>query len=110
LTLLVKKRKVREYLLSRSHPIGRLKAAFFGTLGFELESLPDLRAALQAHALAGEVVDREATPYGTKYVVEGVLRGPRRSALVRSVWIHEGSGPVLRLITAYPASREANDD
>jgi hypothetical protein len=34
----VDERKVREYLLSRAHPIGRFKAAFFARAGFEAEN------------------------------------------------------------------------
>jgi hypothetical protein len=33
----VDERKVREYLLSPSHPVGRFKAKFFGSIGFAPE-------------------------------------------------------------------------
>jgi hypothetical protein len=109
-TLLVEATKIREYLLSPTHPVGRLKAVFFGSLGFGQDSPGDLAAALEVHAASGRVVDHVITPYGTKFVVEGELVGPRRSARVRSVWIGEGSERSLRLITSYPAPVETNDD
>jgi hypothetical protein len=106
--VVVEERKVRDYLLSPTHPIGRLKAAFFGTLGFGPEDPTDLVNALEAHASGGEVMGRESTRYGTKYVVEGELRGPVGSARVRSVWIADHSGGILRLVTAYPAPKEGS--
>lgn len=106
--VLVEERKVRDYLLSSTHPIGRLKAAFFGTLGFGPENPRDLENALEAHASGGKVVDRESTQYGTKYVVEGELRRPVGRARVRSVWIADRSGGILRLVTAYPAPKEGS--
>jgi hypothetical protein len=56
--VLVEERKVRDYLLSSTHPIARLKAAFFGTLGFGPENPRDLENALEEHASGGRVVDR----------------------------------------------------
>lgn len=105
---MVEERKVRDYLLSPAHPIGRLKAAFFGTLGFDPENPMDLVKALEAHASSGEVVNRESTRYGTKYVVEGEIPGPVGTARVRSVWIADRPGGILRLVTAYPAPKEGS--
>ena len=36
--------KVRTYLLSSSHPVGRFKARFFRSLGFTEENWPELNA------------------------------------------------------------------
>ena len=107
-TILVQERKVRDYLLSSTHPIGRLKAVFFGTLGFDSDKPAELVKALEAHGLAGDVVDRQSTGYGTKYVVEGSVRGPVGTARLRSVWIAAESGGILRLVTAYPAPKEGS--
>jgi hypothetical protein len=30
--------KLREYVLSRVHPVGRFKAAFFAALGYEIDN------------------------------------------------------------------------
>jgi len=38
--------KVRDYLLSPSHPVGRFKAVFFAALGFSQADWPALRDAL----------------------------------------------------------------
>jgi len=106
--LVVEERKVREYLLSSTHPIGRVKGVFFGRLGFGPETPTELASALVAHAADGEVMDREPTRYGTKYLVEGELRGSDGSARVRSIWIADRLGGTLRLVTAYPAPKEGS--
>lgn len=42
--------KVRDYLLSESHPVGRFKAAFFKGLGFRADRWQDLESALRTHS------------------------------------------------------------
>lgn len=61
------------------------------------------RHALLAQAAAGEAEPGPATPYGRKYTVRGILRGPDgRSAPIVSVWIVLAGEQVPRLVTAYP--------
>ena len=98
-------RKLTNYLLSPSHPVGRSKARFFRSLGFEASDADALREELLTLARRGEVQETERTPYGTKYVVVGSLHTPGgEEAAVTTVWIVEASGPTApRLVTAYPA-------
>ena len=56
-------RKVRGYLLSRTHPIGRFKVAFFARAGFEAGNWADLVSQLRELAVRGEAVPSEATKY-----------------------------------------------
>jgi hypothetical protein len=94
--------KVRDYLLSPEHPVGRAKARFFATLGFRRAEWPDLRDALLAHA-RGEAERAGGGAHGQKYAVRGILQGPAgRSAPVVSVWIVLAGEEAPRLITAYP--------
>ncbi len=79
-------------------------------MGFRADRPSELATALVAQATMGELADQQITPYGTKYVVEGALAGPRGSARVRSVWIVEEPVESLRLITAYPVKEEAIHD
>jgi len=99
----VDREKVEAYLLSETHPIGRMKAAYFRRLGFDRSRPEDLIRALAELAVVGTVVDREETRYGIKYVVEGLLHGGRGTDLVRTVWLAETPDDPPRLITAYPA-------
>ena len=51
---LVDPAKVREYLLSPIHPVGRFKARFFATLGYTGENWLRLLADLSRIALSGD--------------------------------------------------------
>ncbi len=97
--------KVRDYLLSPEHPVGRAKARFFAALGFRQAEWAALRAALLAHAAAG--VAREVPSlYGRKFEVEGIVQGPTgREAAVVSVWIILPGAEAPRLVTAVPGER-----
>ena len=98
--------KVRDYLLSPEHPIGRGKARFFAALGFRQAEWPALQAALRAHGAAGEAT-AGLSPYGQKYEVAGILEGPSgRRASVVTVWIVERGEAAPRLVTAFPGERE----
>jgi hypothetical protein len=61
--------------------------------------------ALAKLAVAGTLVDRQATQHGIKYVVDGHLDGGRRTDRVRTVWLADTPEDPPRLITAYPAPR-----
>jgi hypothetical protein len=94
--------KVRDYLLSPEHPVGRAKARFFGALGFRRADWSALRDALLAHA-RGEAEPAGGGAHGQKYAVRGILQGPAgREAPVVSVWIVLTGEDVPRLVTAYP--------
>jgi hypothetical protein len=96
-------RKLLDYLLSPSHPVGGPKARFFRSAGFDDANVSSLEQGLIELARSGEVAEIEQTPHGTKYAVEGVLetpaRGPRR---IRTLWIIDAGGESPRFVTAYP--------
>ena len=95
--------KLRDYVLSRVHPVGRFKADFFASLGYETDNWEDLDRALRAAADQAEAELEERTPYGQKYRIRSILEGPAgRSAEIVSVWIilHEETAP--RLVTVMP--------
>jgi hypothetical protein len=51
----------------------------------------------------GDVAAEEPTPFGLKYVVDGVIDAPaRRSVGLRTIWISDQAGEPPRLVTAYP--------
>ena len=100
---IVDERKVREYLLSRSHPIGRLKAAFFARAGFEAKNWAALSSQLRELAVSGDATRGDAGEYGVKYLISGILKGPRGLGLeVTTVWLVPTGGGVPRLVTVYP--------
>jgi len=96
--------KMRDYLLSPAHPLGRFKARFFNSCGFSHERLAEFELALLTHLREAALVTTRPTEFGVKRVLHGPLRGPEGHVfLVRSVWFETGEGEPLRLVTAYPA-------
>ena len=95
--------KLRDYLLSSSHPVGRFKAAFFQSLGYTVTRRGDLEAAFRELAAAGEAELDEATEHGQKYRVAGLISGPEgRTACVVTVWIVLHGQEEPRFVTAFP--------
>jgi hypothetical protein len=81
--------KIREYLLSRKHPIGMHKASFFETLGYT------------------DAQPNRHNGYGQLFVVDGKLDGPSgKTAWVRTIWIILDGDRTPRLVTVYPGDRD----
>ena len=98
--------KVRDYLLSPTHPVGRFKASFFTALGYRQDRWQVLASDLQRLAITGDASQGDATAYGQKYEVRGNLIGPSgRSAGVVSVWIVRSTEAVPRFVTAFPVTK-----
>jgi hypothetical protein len=94
--------KLRDYLLSGSHPIGRYKATFFLNLGYSQEGWTQLELDLRA-VLSGVAEPADDSPYGQKFIVRGSLLGPSgRSARVITVWTILTGEAAPRFVTAYP--------
>ena len=95
--------KVRDYLLSSVHPVGRFKAVVFHALGYKTEEWERLRDDLLALALSTEAVPGQTSAFGQKYEVSGTLRGPNgREAKFTCVWLVPVDGEAPRFITAFP--------
>lgn len=102
--------KLRNYLLNSSHPDGSGKAAFFLRHGFTTDDLNVFRAALLRHAEENQVSRVEPSPFGTRYVIDGILHTPDgRQPWVRVVWFMDTGSDAARLVTAYPIKRENHD-
>ncbi len=96
--------KLSDYLLSETHPVGRLKSRFFRAAGFHEANLDLLQQQLLALAHSEEVRGVVESPYGRKFIIEGYLQTPvGLPVLVRSVWLLEADDVRPRFITAYPA-------
>ena len=101
---LIDERKLRDYILSSAHPVGRFKAAFFYSLGYRRERWEELERDLREQHLSLDVDRVEETPYGRKYKIEGPLVGPNgKKARVVSIWIVRRGEDFPRFVTAYPA-------
>ncbi len=98
----IPREKLQDYVLSESHPVGRFKAKFFRSLGFERTDWRALKVEILS-LLDNEAKEKERTEYGQKYEVRGTIQGPsgKRADLV-SVWIILEGEDFPRFITAYP--------
>ena len=95
--------KLRDYLLSREHPVGRFKVRFFESMGFTRSRWELLESALRGQHLGGDASPTTASEYGQKYEIRAILVGPDgRAAPVVSVWIVRRDEDVPRFVTAYP--------
>lgn len=95
--------KVRDYLLSREHPVGRFKAKFFSGLGYTRDQWQKLQQDLVALGRSGVAERGQRSVFGQKYEVRGSLKGPSggRAAVV-TVWIVLEGDKSPRFVTAFP--------
>lgn len=95
--------RLRGYLLSSTHPVGRFKAAFFRSLGYSTEQWEVLAAHLLDAVEMEDAVPLDTSAYGTKYADRCALSGqPGLEAEADSIWI-VGPDGLPRFIAAYPA-------
>ena len=95
--------KLRDYILSLVHPIGRFKAAFFRKVGYSAENWGVLEQDLRNLVLSRDVVKISETEYGRKFIIEGDLTGPANEAVrIVTVWAIIKGEDIPRFITAYP--------
>lgn len=71
---IVEDAKVRDYLLSSTHPIGRFKSVVFLALGYSQENWQALAADLLAFAKQEHAIAGKPTEHGQKYEVSGMCK------------------------------------
>jgi len=102
--------KLRDYLLSETHPDGKHKARFFQAFGFSLDDWQSLGRAVRQHISDHEVARIEPSPFGIRYVVDGIMTAPDgRSPLIRTVWFNRNGEDIPQFVTAYPLRRRGDD-
>lgn len=100
---IIEERKVRDYLLSPIHPIGRFKAALFAQLGYAQADWSRLAEDLRAQHLTCEAEELGTTPHGRKYRIRAPLVGPNdKQVELISIWITRQGEDRPSLVTAYP--------
>ncbi|MEX1139691.1 MAG: DUF6883 domain-containing protein [Bacteroidota bacterium] len=100
---LVSETKLTEYLLSEEHPVGRTKARIFRRFGYDREGWSVLAQDLCNLAREYEVTLEEQTPFGTRFIIDGILRTPSGRPLpIRTIWFVDNQSRIPHLVTAYP--------
>lgn len=97
--------KVRDYLLSTEHPVGRAKAKFFVQSGFDRANWTMLQDQLLR--LASEDAELgDTTQFGQKFVTRGTIQAPALGAIALvAVWIVLNGEDFPRFVTAYPGAK-----
>lgn len=94
--------KLKDYLLSETHMVGRSKAKFFRIFGFDETNLDVLEQSLITIAQTQEVKEQVSSIHGEKYVIDGTLMTPTGSTIkIETVWIINKDQDKPRFITAY---------
>jgi L-ribulose-5-phosphate 3-epimerase UlaE len=95
--------KITDYLLSETHAVGKSKAKFFRSVGFNEANISQFEKILVDIAQTETVVEVTETIYGKKYVLDGQLKTPSGDMIrLRTVWIIETGDDIPKLVTAYP--------
>lgn len=95
--------KLKDYLLSETHSVGKSKAKFLRTTGFNEMNINLLKEGLIAIAHSGDVEDVISSPHGVKYIIDGLIQTPAGGSIkMRTVWIIDKGLERPRFVTAYP--------
>lgn len=95
--------KLLNYLLSETHPIGKSKAQYLRSVGFNETNANLLKAELIVIAQSEDVKEAISSPHGVKYIIDGPLKTPVGiSVKMRTIWIIDKGHRRPRFVTAYP--------
>jgi len=92
--------KIINYLLSPTHTVGKTKANFFLSIGF---NKINLEIMFRQHIMENEVAEELETNFGKKYIVKGNIIAPNgRKYKLSTIWIIESNKRNPYFVTAYP--------
>ncbi|MBI3354030.1 MAG: hypothetical protein HY034_03975 [Nitrospirae bacterium] len=95
--------KLLDYLLSETHPVGKSKAKYLRSLGFNEINVNLLKEGLLAIARSEDVKEAISSSHGVKYVIDGTLQTPSGAFIrVRTIWVIDKDMERPRFVTAYP--------
>lgn len=98
--------KLRDYILSPTHPDGRAKAAYLARLGYVQSEWRRLEEDVRQQILSRDAEQAKPSAYGQKYEILGPLTGPNGTAAwIRSIWIVLKGEEIPRLVTLIPVEK-----
>jgi hypothetical protein len=99
-------RKLSEYCLSPTHPVGKHKATVFrSTLGLTVSDAPELREWTLKAAVDGQADFERGDEFGDRYRLDFEIATPFGRAKVRSAWIIRTGEDFPRMTTCYVLPR-----
>ena len=99
-------RKLSDYCLSNTHPVGKHKAAvFLAALGLTAADAPSLQELLLRAAIEGEADFERGDEFGERYRLDFEVPTSSGRAMLRSAWIVRSGEDFPRLTTCYVLSR-----
>jgi len=103
----IPKSKIKDYLLSDTHPVGRVKSKLFKKMGFNKENIELFERSILKIAHENEITQNKVSSYGEKYIIDGTVCTPvGKTIALRTVWIIEHTDERPRFVTAYPQNKE----
>lgn len=95
-------RKLADYSLSPTHPVGRHKSIVFRrALGFTVDDAATLHGLLARAVLVYEAVPGHLDEFGQRYTVDFPAATAFGSAVLRSAWIVRPTEDFPRLTTCF---------
>jgi hypothetical protein len=105
-TAIIPAEKLRDYVLSPTHPDGRGKSEYLARLGYVQSEWSRLDMDLRVQILTLDAGPGRSSPYGRKYEILGSLTGPNGTmAWVQTIWIVLAGETEPRFVTLFPAER-----
>jgi hypothetical protein len=99
-------RKLSEYCLSPTHPVGKHKAAVFrAALDLTASDAPALRERILQAAVEGQADFERGDEFGDRYRLDFEIVTPTGRAVVRSAWIIRAGEDFPRLTTCFVLPR-----
>jgi hypothetical protein len=95
--------KLLGYLLSETHPIGKFKAKYLRSVGYNETNVDLLKQDLIAVAQTEDVNEVISSTHGVKYIIDGTMKTPSGVFIkMRTVWIIDKGQKYPRFVTSYP--------
>lgn len=99
-------RKLTEYCLSTTHPVGKHKAAVFrAALGLTAADAETLREWLLRAAISSEAVAERTDEFGQRFRIDFDATTATGGAIIRSAWIVRAGDDFPRLTTCFVLPR-----
>ena len=99
---IIDQRKLTEYALNPSHPVGGNKARVFeSALGFTKDNADDLMSQLRQGVMNNTPIAGKVDQFGSRFTVDIPVTGPAGSGVVRSGWIYKTGSNVPEMTTIF---------